>query len=253
MSARPALEITDLTVRYGDVTAVRNADLELSTGELRGLIGPNGSGKSSLFRAVLGMLTPENGTVRILGGTSERARRQGSLGYVPQRDQIDLSFPIPVAEVVAAGCYGRLPLTRRLDHAAREVVDGSLAAVGMTGSERRPIGRLSGGQRKRVMIARALASRPDLLLLDEPFAGVDRANETAIARIVADSADTGVATLVATHDLDLARKRRGRLTRRTPRCGARLRPRSAVRDRRARVRAARGLADRGATGFRRAA
>src|SRR5699024_5089072 len=206
MPTNDALRVDGLTVRYGPITALHEASLALDAGELRGLIGPNGSGKSSLFKAVLGMLTPHSGTVRVLDATPARARKRGLIGYVPQSDQIDLSFPITVHEVVAAGCYARLGLTRRLDGNARDAIAEALAAVGMTGFELRPIGALSGGQRKRVMIARALASRPHLLLLDEPFAGVDQSNETVIADIVAQSARTGVATLVSTHDLALAQR-----------------------------------------------
>lgn len=201
-----ALAVDALTITYGQITAIRNADLSLAHGELRGLIGPNGSGKSSLFKAVLGMNTPDSGTVRILGRTPTDARRRGLIGYVPQSDQIDMSFPITVKEVVAAGCYARLPLTRKLNRAARTAIGDSLAAVGMTGFDRRTIGELSGGQRKRVMIARALASDPRLLLLDEPFAGVDSTNEEVIMRTLTDSARAGVTILVSTHDLPLARR-----------------------------------------------
>lgn len=206
MSMTSALEISGLTVTYGQVVAVSDAHLNLDHGELRGLIGANGSGKSSLFKAILGMITPDTGTVRILGDTPRAARRQSLIGYVPQNDQIDPTFPIPVQEVVAAGCYGKLPLTRKPDRAARAAIADSLAAVGMDGYEHRTIGQLSGGQRKRVMIARALASQPQLLLLDEPFAGVDQTNEATIAGILADSVKTGLALLVSTHDLTLARQ-----------------------------------------------
>ena len=197
----PALDVRGLHVRYGDVTALDGVDLALAHGRVCGLVGVNGSGKSTLFKSVMGVVRPDSGTVRVDGGDPVTARRRGAGGYVPQSEDVDWSFPLAVRDVVMTGRYGHLGFTRRPrrdDHAA---VDDALARVGLADLADRQIGRLSGGQRKRAFVARGIAQGATVLLLDEPFAGVDKASEAMITRLLRELAADGAAVLVSTHDL----------------------------------------------------
>jgi len=196
------LEVAGLTVRYGAVTALEEVTFGLERGTVTGLVGMNGSGKSTLFKAVMGLARPESGTVRLLGGPPERARRQGAVAYSPQSEDVDWTFPVCVRDVVRMGRYGRLGPTRRLRDEDEEHVDTALATTGLTDLADRQIGALSGGQRKRVFVARGLAQEADLLLLDEPFAGVDRHTQHTLTTLLRDLAAAGRTVLVSTHDLD---------------------------------------------------
>lgn len=200
MSA-PALEVMDLTVAYRGVPALEHADLTLQPGRVCGLIGMNGAGKSTLLKATIGTLTPTAGTIRVDGTTPAEARRSGRIAYVPQSEAVDWDFPISVREVVALGLYARLGLTRRLRRADRSAVAAALERVGLQDLADRQIGQLSGGQRKRAFVARALAQDARLLLLDEPFAGVDTQTETALQTVIRSVADEGRTVVIATHDL----------------------------------------------------
>jgi manganese transport system ATP-binding protein len=199
----PALEVTGLTVAYRDVVALQGVDLTVPAGTAFGLIGVNGSGKSTLFKAVLGLVRPLAGGVRVLGDLPDAARRRGLIGYVPQADDIDPDFPVSVADVVLMGRYHLMGWRRRPDRTDREAVGEALRRVGMEGLAGRQIGRLSGGQRQRVLLARALAQRARLLLLDEPFNGVDAASEAAVTDVLRELVAEGSTLLVATHDLTM--------------------------------------------------
>lgn len=197
----PAIATEDLTVRYDDVLALDRVSLRVGAGRVTGLIGVNGAGKSTLFKALMGLVAPDSGTVRLAGEDPARARRAGLLSYVPQSEGVDATFPISVGEVVALGRYGRLGPTRRLRPVDRTAVADALHRVGLSELADRPIGRLSGGQRKRVFVARGLAQGAEILLLDEPFAGVDTASETTIVSLLRGLAGEGHTLLVSTHDL----------------------------------------------------
>ena len=196
-----AIETSQLTVDYGSVRALENASMTVAAGKVTGLIGMNGSGKSTLFKALTGMVQPTSGTILLDGQTPARARRKGLLGYVPQSEDVDWSFPLSVAEVVMMGRYGRLGLTRRPRAADREAVTEALNRVDLEPFAKRQIGQLSGGQRKRAFLARGLAQGADIVLLDEPFAGVDKRSEATIVRLLREFAATGGTVLVSTHDL----------------------------------------------------
>ncbi|MFE7744176.1 metal ABC transporter ATP-binding protein [Nocardia sp. NPDC057455] len=200
MSA-PAIEVRGVTVRYGEVPALENVNLTVDPGQVCGLIGMNGSGKSTLFKTIMGLARPDRGTVRIGGGAPVAARRAGILGYVPQSEDVDWTFPLSVREVVMTGRYGRLGLTRRARKADREAVAQALERVELTDLADRQIGRLSGGQRKRAFVARGLAQGATVLLLDEPFAGVDKRSEATITALLRELAGDGATILVSTHDL----------------------------------------------------
>jgi manganese transport system ATP-binding protein len=196
-----ALEINDLTVHYGSVLALDQVSLVVRPGRVCGLVGMNGSGKSTLFKSVMGLVRAEHGTVRIDGRPPAAARRDGLVGYVPQSEDVDWAFPISVAEVVLMGRYGQLGWTRRPRTADRQAVTDALAQVELTDLADRPIGALSGGQRKRAFVARGLAQGARLLLLDEPFAGVDKPSERTIVTLLRRLAAEGRTVLASTHDL----------------------------------------------------
>jgi manganese transport system ATP-binding protein len=197
----PALDVRGLTVRYGDVLALDDASLRLTSGRVTGLIGLNGSGKSTLLKAVMGIVRAQAGTVRVHGLPPDVARRAGLVGYVPQSEDVDWTFPITVREVVTMGRYGRMGPLRRTRPADVAAVDVALERVDLTALADRQVGALSGGQRKRVFVARCLAQEAAVLLLDEPFAGVDQRSEAGITALLRGLVAEGRAILVSTHDL----------------------------------------------------
>ncbi|MFI7493353.1 metal ABC transporter ATP-binding protein [Kocuria sp. M4R2S49] len=200
-AAETAIEVSDVTVRYGDVLALEAVNLRVSPGRICGLVGANGSGKSTLFKTITGQLVAQTGTVRLHGTTPARARRAGLLGYMPQHEAVDWTFPISVREVVATGRYGFLGTTRRMRSADHTAVAQALVQVELTDHAERPIGQLSGGQKKRVFLARALAQQARVLLLDEPFAGVDQPSEVTLTTVLRRLADEGATVLISSHDL----------------------------------------------------
>ncbi len=196
-----ALHVEDVTVRYGDVLALDRVGFDVAPGSVCALIGMNGSGKSTLFKTIIGMITPHTGVVTINGETPAAARRSGLVGYVPQAEQIDWAFPLSVREVVMTGRYGRLGFTKRPRREDRTAVDEALDRVELADLCDRQIGNLSGGQRKRAFVARAIAQGASVMLLDEPFAGVDKRSEAAITALLRDEAARGTTVLISTHDL----------------------------------------------------
>lgn len=199
--SEPAIEVSGLRVRYGETVAVDGAELTLDWGVVCGLVGMNGSGKSTLFKTIMGVIRPESGSIRIAGSLPLLARRRGLVGYVPQSEAVDWSFPVSVRDVVMMGRYGFQGFTRRPRRADREAVEHALERVELTDLADRQIGSLSGGQRKRAFVARGLAQDASILLLDEPFAGVDKRTERALTRLLRELAREDRAVLVSTHDL----------------------------------------------------
>lgn len=195
------IEVSGLTVHYGEVLALSDATVTVSSGRVCGLVGVNGSGKSTLFKAIMGLVKPDRGTVLINRQPPALARRSGVVGYVPQSEDVDWSFPVSVEDVVMMGRYGHLGVTRRPRRADREAVADALRRVDLLDLARRPIGALSGGQRKRAFVARGLAQNASILLLDEPFAGVDVRSEATITAVLREVAALGSTVLVSTHDL----------------------------------------------------
>jgi manganese transport system ATP-binding protein len=196
-----ALRLEDVTVRYGDVLALDRASVTIERGVVCGLVGMNGSGKSTLFKAVMGLVSPDGGTVSVAGMTPAAARKRGVVGYVPQSEDIDARFPVSVSDVVMMGRYGSMGPTRRPRDADRAAVAEALERVELAEFADRQIGQLSGGQRKRAFVARGIAQQAEILLLDEPFAGVDKRSEATIARLLRELAADGRTVLVSTHDL----------------------------------------------------
>jgi ABC-type Mn2+/Zn2+ transport system ATPase subunit len=196
---RPAIEVSDLWAGYDGQAALAGVTLTIEEGCLAGLVGPNGSGKSTLLRVILGLHRPWWGEVRLFGQKVDRARRL--LGYMPQVELVDWAFPVSVFDVVMMGRYGRLGLLRRPSRRDQEAVWRCLEQVGMTDLAQRQIGELSGGQQRRVLIARTLAQEPRILLLDEPFTGLDAAAQHDLLDLFNKVRAAGKTLLVATHDL----------------------------------------------------
>jgi manganese transport system ATP-binding protein len=197
----PAIDVRDVTVRFGDVTALDRITLTVNSGQIVGLLGMNGSGKSSFFNALMGLAKMDAGEVRLFGGSAKRARLANRVAYVPQSESVDWDFPISVREVVMMGRYGTLGITRQPWAADRKAAAAAIDRVGLTALAHRQIGALSGGQRKRAFVARGIAQDARLLLLDEPFAGVDTASQATISRLLHELRDEGRTILISTHDL----------------------------------------------------
>jgi len=197
-----SISVRGLTVIYPNgTTALKNASFELAAGTICGLVGVNGSGKSTLFKAIMGFVTPSAGEIRIAGLTPREAQKRNLVAYVPQAEDVDWNFPVLVDDVVMMGRYGRMGFLRRPSRIDRLKVDEALERVGMTTFRRRQIGELSGGQRKRVFLARALAQEGLIILLDEPFTGVDVKTEGAIVDLLRELKAQGHLMLVSTHNL----------------------------------------------------
>jgi manganese/iron transport system ATP-binding protein len=183
------------------VTGVEDVSFGLGSSTICALVGVNGSGKSTLFKTLMGFLTPRRGKVRIAGLPVQQALKQGLVAYVPQSEEVDWTFPVLVRDVVMMGRYGRMGMLRIPSPADRAAVDAALGRVGMTEFKERQIGELSGGQRKRVFLARALAQDAMIILLDEPFTGVDVKTEAAIVGLMGELRDEGRLMFISTHNL----------------------------------------------------
>ncbi|MEW6347965.1 MAG: metal ABC transporter ATP-binding protein [Thermodesulfobacteriota bacterium] len=199
---QPAIEVENLTVSFGPRPALLDVSLRIDPGVLVGVIGPNGAGKSTLIKAILGFVKPDFGRVSIFGVPAEDAR--GSVAYVPQRGAVDWDYPITVSEVAMMGRYGHIPWWRDPGQEDAQEVENALNMVRMAEFCDRQIGQLSGGQQQRVFMARALAQGAEILLLDEPFAGVDAATERAILDVLARAKAGGRTLVVVHHDLATA-------------------------------------------------
>jgi manganese/zinc/iron transport system ATP- binding protein len=198
-----ALEVRRLTVSYGSRPVLWDVDASFPAGALSAIVGPNGAGKSTLLRAALGLIPADAGQVMIEGRPARAALDR--VAYVPQRDAVDWDFPITVREVVEMGRYRAAGWIRRVPRADRAIVEDALERVGMAGYAGRQIGRLSGGQRQRVFLARALAQQAPLLVMDEPFAGIDARTEAALLDLLRDLRADGHSIVAVHHDIGTVR------------------------------------------------
>ncbi|WP_417601738.1 metal ABC transporter ATP-binding protein [Pararhodobacter oceanensis] len=194
-----ACHVEDLTVSYRERPVLWDIDLDIPPGVMAAIVGPNGAGKSTLIKAVLGLVTPVAGHVRVFGLPVAKLRRK--IAYVPQRQSVDWDFPATVGNVVLMGLYGQLGWLRRPGRKHRARAMAALEQVGMQDYASRPISQLSGGQQQRTFIARALVQEADLLFLDEPMAGVDAVTEAAIVTLLKAQRDAGRTVVVVHHDL----------------------------------------------------
>jgi manganese/iron transport system ATP-binding protein len=197
-----SISVRNLSVTYGNgFTAMRNASFALDPGTICALVGVNGSGKSTIFKAIMGFVQPSSGEVRLCGLPVEEAVKRNIIAYVPQSEDVDWNFPVLVETVVMMGRYGHMNMLRMPSRADRYKVDEALERVGMTAYRSRQIGELSGGQKKRVFLARALAQEGRIILLDEPFTGIDVKTESAIIGLLRELRASGHLMLVSTHNL----------------------------------------------------
>lgn len=191
-----------VTVTYRNgLTALTDASFTVPRGTITALVGVNGAGKSTLFKAIMGFVPVARGTIRLLGMPVREALRRNLVAYVPQAEEVDWSFPVLVEDVVMMGRYGHMGMLRRPSATDRAKVDEALARVGLQDLRHRQIGELSGGQKKRVFLARALAQEGRIILLDEPFTGVDVKTEEQIITLLRSLRDEGHVMLVSTHNL----------------------------------------------------
>lgn len=196
------ITVTDATVTYRNGhTALRDASFRIPTGTIAALVGVNGSGKSTLFKAIMGFVRLAKGDIRILGITVREALRRNLIAYVPQAEEVDWTFPVLVEDVVMMGRYGHMGMMRIAKAADHEAVAAALERVDMSAFRKRQIGELSGGQKKRVFLARALAQDSRVILLDEPFTGVDVKTEDQIIALLRELRAEGRVMLVSTHNL----------------------------------------------------
>ena len=198
----PGLAVNNVSVTWRNGhTALRDASFSVPRSAISALVGVNGSGKSTLFKALMGFVHVGKGDIAILGQPVNRALRLNLVAYVPQAEEVDWSFPVLVEDVVMMGRYGHMGWLRRAKPRDHEIVDAALARVGMSEYRHRQIGELSGGQKKRVFLARAIAQQGKVILLDEPFTGVDVQTEARIIELLRELRDEGCTMLVSTHKL----------------------------------------------------
>jgi manganese/zinc/iron transport system ATP- binding protein len=199
-AADTALRVEGVTVAYDARPVLRSVSFQVLQGEMVGIIGPNGAGKSTLLKCLLGLIRPDYGSVDVFGESAVQGRRH--VAYVPQTEAVDWDFPVTVRDVVLMG-RARAGLLGWPGRADRDKARAALEQVGMARFEHRHIRQLSGGQQRRVFLARALCQEAELLLLDEPFAGVDAASERAIFTLIDDIRDMGKTVVVVNHDLSI--------------------------------------------------
>jgi ABC-type Mn2+/Zn2+ transport system ATPase subunit len=196
-----AIELRDVTVSYNQNRALSQASIKIPYHTFTGVIGMNGAGKSTLFKAIMGLVTPDTGRIAICGDDPKTAQKHGHVAYVPQSELVDWDFPVSVYDVVMMGRIGTQNIFKTPKKEDIEAATAALERVNMTSFKERQIGELSGGQKKRVFVARALAQGADILLLDEPFAGLDAKTEHALIELFMGLKEQGKTIILATHDL----------------------------------------------------
>ena len=202
--ANPIVEVHDLTISYHRKPVLWGIDLTLPKGALVGVMGPNGAGKSTLIKAIMGLLPLQSGYIQLFSKSLDEIRDKVS--YVPQRESVDWDFPVSVFDVVLMGRYGKIGLFRQPRQSDKDIAMECLRKVGMEGFQNRQISQLSGGQQQRVFLARALAQKAELYFMDEPFAGVDAATESAIVELLKEMKQQGKTVVVVHHDLQTAKE-----------------------------------------------
>lgn len=196
-----AIALEGVNVRYGNNVALSDATIKIPYHTFTGVIGMNGAGKSTLFKAIMGLVSPQTGTITICGDDPKTAQKHGHVAYVPQSELVDWDFPVSVYEVVMMGRIGTQNIFKTPSKEDHTAVQSGLERVNMTAFEGRQIGELSGGQKKRVFVARALAQGADILLLDEPFAGLDATTEKSLIALLLTLQESRKTIILATHDL----------------------------------------------------
>ncbi|MBI5755719.1 MAG: metal ABC transporter ATP-binding protein [Nitrospirae bacterium] len=200
------IEVKKLGVKYGGIGVLSGLSFDIEEGDYIGIIGPNGSGKTTLLKSILGIVRPDNGSVRIFDCACHKLRchHKAKIGYIPQKGQIDPNFPVTVRETVMMGRYSSIGLLRRPTGRDMDLVIDALREVGMEGYIAAPLGHLSGGQQQRVLIARALVQQPEVLLMDEPTTGIDTPTQHSIIKLISNlQKDLALTVLLVTHDINM--------------------------------------------------
>ncbi len=207
------IEITGVSFKQDASRILEDINLEIKRGEFLGIIGPNGAGKTTLLRIILGLIKPTSGTIKLFGEDINHFKDWYKIGYIPQHAlSFDVNFPVNVFEVVSMGRFSRKGLFKTLGKEDRQVIDDTLEIVGMKEYKNRRIGELSGGQQQRVFIARALASQPELLILDEPTVGVDIAGQKEFYDFLEKlNKEKKITLVIVTHDIGNISSRIGKL------------------------------------------
>jgi ABC-type Mn2+/Zn2+ transport system ATPase subunit len=200
LDERSSLVLEGVRVGYGSTFQLSDVSLSCAPGDVVGLIGPNGSGKSTLLKSIAGVLKPSAGTIT-LGGLLIHSRAS-DVAFVPQREEVNWDFPVTALDVVIMGRYRSIGWVRRPGHQDRDAAERALERMGLGGLGARHISQFSGGQQQRIFLARAIVQEPRLILLDEPFTGIDQENREILHQAIREFAATGVITMMATHDLD---------------------------------------------------
>jgi zinc transport system ATP-binding protein len=209
----PIIELDDISFRYGPETVLENISLDFDRGGYDGIIGPNGGGKTTLLKVILGLLKPDSGKVRLFGRDINDFKEWSKIGYLAQKvTQMDARFPITVQEVVSQGRIARAGLFKKLSEADNKAIDTACEMSDVVRLKKRLISDLSGGERQRVFIARALASEPEVLLLDEPATGIDVGSQSRFYRFLKElNANHGMTILFVAHDIDILAHETSRL------------------------------------------
>ncbi len=210
MTGDPLVSLTGVSSGYGRTMVLQDVDLELREGDFMAVVGPNGGGKTTLFKTILGLLEPSAGTVKVMGGPPSKGCR--SIGYVPQYGAFDMKYPVVAEDVVRMGLrqkQGFSPFNRGNEDAVAKAME----MTGVTGFKEKRIGDLSGGQMQRTLLARALASEPKILMLDEPTASLDPKMRAGVYEILAEASDEGMTVMMITHDLKGIEHRMNRIVR----------------------------------------
>ena len=203
MNIKPTtININNVTVAYNGKVALNGVNLDLKSSSICGLIGMNGSGKSTLFKTIMGFLKPQQGKVTINQKSVKKVQKESLIAYVPQTEEVDWNFPVSVWDVVMMGRYSYMNFMRIPSKKDKQIVTESLEKLQILSYKNRQIGELSGGQKKRAFIARAIAQKADIILLDEPFNGVDIKTERAIIDLLVELRELGKTILISTHDLE---------------------------------------------------
>jgi zinc transport system ATP-binding protein len=197
----PLVQLKQASIGY-DVTVLRDVDVTINAHDFIAIVGPNGAGKSTMVKGILGLVSVESGTAELFGIPAADFDQRWRIGYVPQRHTVGGPIPATVREVVISGRLPRSGLLRWASTVDRQAVDEAMQRVGISDLARRPVHELSGGQQRRVLMARALASEAELMMLDEPTAGVDVEAQAAVVDVLADLSRSGVTIAVVTHDLE---------------------------------------------------
>jgi len=193
------ITVKNLRVSYHQQLALDTVSVEIPSGKITGIIGPNGSGKTTFLKAILGLISAQQGSVQFLGKPLNEARDQ--IAYVPQRESVDWDFPASVYDIVSMGRLNPKKWWQKVSAADRVVIDNAIRQVDLVEFQHRQIGQLSGGQQQRVFLARALAQQASVILMDEPFVGVDMASQEAILNVLQQLRDSGKSIVIIHHDL----------------------------------------------------